>query len=164
MGNLTSPFLYLYKSTHISNRFDIYAIKLTLRIKKSNKLYNIYTSFINITILDLENMKHLINFDIIDYSIFVYCKNLNTINFSYNNIKIFPIFKSCTIKYIDMSHNYIDQTHFDYTFYSCQPKILNLSYNRLHKFVCNNVTFDKLILNKNYKTVLVDANALYIKL
>lgn len=144
----TKSFIKLYKVIiYKFKQFDKYTIHLLLNVDK--KFTNHYQILYNVTVLDLSNLKEIINIKLVNFNFLVLCHQLHTLNISHNNLVRAPILKSTTIHTLILSHNIIRTINFDCVFYSCQPKIIDLSYNKISKFVCSNVDFIKINLDGN---------------
>lgn len=153
MGINTSSrnFIYLYTFTIDELRqrqLDRYTAKHAFRYIKFR---NTYCMLKNLSVLDLSNIKDLVDFKNINFNFIDDFKHLVKLNLSNNNITHMPVLSSRALKVIDLSYNNITNhtNSFNYAFYSCQPTILNLSYNQLNQFRCTNVTFYKIILTGN---------------
>lgn len=149
MGKIqdTESFLFLYNNIVSEFKYlNRYTIKMAIRKSRQNLILQKYIFILNITTLDLSDSK--IDFQLVDVYIFNKIKYLRNLNISSNHIKEYPILKLNYLNYINISNNNIININ-DYCFYSCQPKIIDLSNNCIQSFICKNVEFYKIILTNN---------------
>ncbi len=166
----SSSFINLYKIARNElnvHQLDKESLKIILRqYRRARHTKILYVNFINITDLNLSNTHHQVDYKHVSFSVFKLIKNLKNVDLSHNTFTRIPVFENKTIISLDMSFNQIvdvSSSSFDYVFYSCQPKFLNLSNNKLTKFVCNSVHFKKLYLNNNKIEILI-ANYSFISM
>ena len=167
MGINTSArnFVYIYTYTIDELRqrqLDRYTAKYAF---KHSKFRNAYCMLKDLSVLDLSNLKDVVNFKNINFNFIADFKHLVKLNLSNNDITHMPIITSQALKMMDLSYNNITNhtNSFNYAFYSCQPTILNLSYNQLNEFRCTNITFYKIILTGNNITIFECFCKIYIK-
>lgn len=118
-----------------------------------------YNTLMHMTHLDLSHVRNHVNLQRVDLTLLSKFRSLVSLDMSHNRLVRIPTLHNANLQTLRLAHNRIELVSCASTFYSCQPKILDLSYNLLTKFVCKNVTFDILDISHNDSLIQIDAQA-----
>lgn len=140
-------------------------LKCKSTINTNSILVKYYIELLNLSNLDLSNLKNYIDFNKINFNILNSCKQLKSISFAYNDLKSIPIVSIRTLVKLDMSHNCISSIeNFEILYINYIPLHLNLSYNQIQIFTCNRHIKELNISYNNLTKLIVNVDTLILNI